>query len=128
MSRAPGRPSGAENKDKPFREALRLAIGDAKSNPKILRRIANSLLSLAADGDVSAIKEVADRLDGKCAQSVQMGGEDGGPIVVEIVRFAAKNQNSKRMDPAVVSATGVGLPGTGRQAGEHRLASPERKG
>lgn len=121
------RPAGSENKDKPFREALRMEISDAKKNPKILRKIAKSLLSLAAEGDVSAIKEVADRLDGKCAQSVQVGGEDGGPLVVEIVRLA-ENSNPQPMAAPALSTEGLGLSGKGREKSLPRLASSVGKG
>ncbi len=66
-----GRPLGAQNKDKPFATALRMelaAIGD--DDPRSLRGLARKLLASASDGDntLAAIKEVADRLDGKPAQ------------------------------------------------------------
>ncbi len=89
-----------------------MEIGDA-ANSKVLRKIAKSLLSLASEGDVSAIKEVADRLDGKSAQSVQVGGEDGGALIVEIVRLA-ENSNSKPVATPALSKEGLGLSGKGR--------------
>jgi len=63
-----GRPLGAINKDKPFVEALRMEINEAGENHKRLRLIARKLLSKAEDGDLQAIQQVADRLDGKPAQ------------------------------------------------------------
>ncbi len=52
-----------------------------------LRQIADKLVELARTGDMAAIKEVGDRLDGKAAQSVAVSGPDGGPMQVEqIVR------------------------------------------
>lgn len=50
--------------------------------------LADKLLDLVAKGDLGALKEFGDRLDGKPAQAVTVAGdEDGGPIqsVVEIV-------------------------------------------
>ena len=62
-----GRPLGAENKDKPYREALRMEIA-AADDFKGLRAIARAHLDKARSGDIAAIKELADRLDGKPAQ------------------------------------------------------------
>jgi Family of unknown function (DUF5681) len=79
-----GRPKGVPNKDKPFALALRLEIQDAtKKGLRDLRRVARSLLDKAASGDVPAIREVADRLDGKVAQALE--GSPTSPITVKIV-------------------------------------------
>jgi hypothetical protein len=78
-----GRPLGAQNKDKPFRDALRMELAAAGEDHKALRRIAAALIEKAAEGDVSAIKEVADRLDGKVAQAI--AGPDGeGPVEMDL--------------------------------------------
>lgn len=77
------RPLGSENKDKPFRDALRMAIADAGEDRPRLRRVATALLDKAETGDVQAIREIADRLDGKVPQGIE--GGDGGPITVKIV-------------------------------------------
>lgn len=63
-------------RDKPFRDALRLEIGAA---PKKLRAVARSLLSRAAKGDVPAAREIADRLDGKVPQGI--GGAEDLPAI-----------------------------------------------
>lgn len=65
---------------KPFRDALRLAIAEAEDNPRRLRKIAEALYDKAADGDVAAIKEIGDRLDGKVPQGI-IGGDDDDPAV-----------------------------------------------
>ena len=77
--------SRGQQRDKPFRDALRLAIADADDNPRKLRLVAEKLVDRALEGDVQAIKEVADRLDGKPAQALT--DPDGGPISVAVVRF-----------------------------------------
>jgi hypothetical protein len=75
---------GGRPKEKPFREALNLAITDAGDDRRKLREIAAKLLDKAAEGDIQAIREVADRLDGKPAQeNVHEGPGDGGEIIVE---------------------------------------------
>lgn len=78
-----GRPAGSQNKDKPFRDALRMEIAAAQDDDdfRSLRVIARKLLQSAAGGDVTAIKEVADRLDGKVTQLIG-GDEEAGPLVV----------------------------------------------
>jgi hypothetical protein len=57
-----GRPIGSVNREKPFNDALRIAL---KRDPRRLPRIAEKLAEMAAGGDIGAIKEIADRLDGK---------------------------------------------------------------
>jgi len=76
--------SRGQQRDKPFRDALRLEIATAQDDNdyKSLRRIARELLSKASGGDVVAIKEVADRLDGKVPQAI-VGSDDDPPISVQ---------------------------------------------
>jgi hypothetical protein len=73
------RPAGSPNKDKPFRDALRIEAALAESgdetpaNKGSLRWIARQLLNRAGD-ETAAAKEVGDRLDGKAAQALEMSG------------------------------------------------------
>lgn len=65
----PGGKKPGTMKDKPYRDALRMEIaalheGDIRG----LRVIARAHLNKCKDGDMAAIKELADRLDGKPAQ------------------------------------------------------------
>lgn len=73
--------SRGQQRDKPYLVALRMEIAAAGEDSKALRRIAKAHLEKAAAGDIAAIKELADRLDGKVPQAVT--GEDGGPIEIE---------------------------------------------
>lgn len=59
---------------------LRRAIvqGDGEK----LRRIADALIAKAEDGDMAAIKELGDRLDGKAQQAIV--GADGGAVILQI--------------------------------------------
>lgn len=52
----------------------------AKQNPEKLRKACEKVLDKAIEGDVSAFKEFADRLDGKSVQPVSGTGEDGAFI------------------------------------------------
>src|SRR6266545_696394 len=62
-----GRPIGSSNREKPFNDALRIAL---RGDPLRLRRIAERLAEKAEEGDLAAIRELADRLDGKPAQVI----------------------------------------------------------
>jgi HPt (histidine-containing phosphotransfer) domain-containing protein len=68
MAGVKGRSGTNKGQDRPFRDALRRAVMEADGDEKKLHRIARALVSQAASGDVSAIREVADRLDGKPRQ------------------------------------------------------------
>jgi acetylglutamate kinase len=74
------RPLGAETKDKPFREALRMELAAMGDDLKGLRRIAKAVIASASEGKMDAVKEIADRLDGKPVQATELTGKDGGPI------------------------------------------------
>lgn len=65
-----------------WRETLRRV---AAQNPAKLREIAEALYDKAAQGDVSAIKEIGDRLDGKSAQALELTGAEGGPVEFKAV-------------------------------------------
>ena len=62
-----GRPIGSLNREKPFNQALLMTL---RSNPVALRRIAAKLVKKAEEGELAAIREIADRLDGKPAQVI----------------------------------------------------------
>lgn len=76
MAGVKGRSGTNKGKDKPFRDALRMeiaALGD--DDPRALRGLARNLLTLASGPEgLPALKEIADRLDGKPAQAVEMSG------------------------------------------------------
>lgn len=52
-----------------------------------LRAIAKKMIAQAIEGDKDARKEIGDRLDGKPVQAIV--GPDGGPLTIEILRFAS---------------------------------------
>ena len=91
-------------KTKPFRDALRLQIAAAGEDGKRLRDIAEKLLELAIAGDMQAIKEIADRMDGKPAQAI-IGGDEDDPavkVINEIRRCIVdpRNPDSSGVPPA----------------------------
>src|SRR5215475_15173861 len=78
-----GNPAGKKPgtlKERPYRDALRMEIAAAEDF-KGLRLIARAHLEKARSGDMAAIKELADRLDGRPAQAV-VGDDEANPISV----------------------------------------------
>jgi len=72
-------PSKGGKPDKLMRDALILELNQEAEDAngqmtKRLRKIARKLIDVAEAGDVSAIKEINDRVDGKAHQSVEMSG------------------------------------------------------
>jgi hypothetical protein len=77
---------------KAYRDALRAAIADADNAPdddprarRRLRHIAQQHLDLCARGDLGAIVQLRDTLDGKPAQSFGQD-EELGPLIVNADR------------------------------------------
>lgn len=67
---------GGRPKSKLFREALLAELADAGDDKEELRDIARKLIDMAKDGDIQAVKEVADRLEGKPAQESSVSFEN----------------------------------------------------
>ena len=65
-----GRPIGSVNREKPFNDALRIAL---RSRPLALRRVADQLLDKAEQGNLPYIRELIDRLEGKAVQPIDRG-------------------------------------------------------
>jgi hypothetical protein len=80
-----GAPVGNRNgaKNKPWEAAL---TRHALQNPERLARLAEKLFEMALAGDVAAIKELGDRLDGKALQRAEITGEDGASIFPDVIR------------------------------------------
>lgn len=89
---AAGRPKGS-TKPKVMADALMVALNREASSEngptKKLHVIANQLVDLAMTGDVPAIKEIFDRIDGKAHQSVDLDAQLAGDFKVSWL-----NQNS----------------------------------
>ena len=79
-----GAPLGNTNnvKAKIWSDALRKHI---TQNPKDLAESAKALFNKAKEGDVAAMKEIGDRLEGKPTQQVDVGGQEGNPLITELI-------------------------------------------
>jgi hypothetical protein len=74
------RPPRGQQRDKPYREALRMELAAAGEDMKKLREIARVHIARCEAGDMQAIKELANRLDGRPAQILEHSGPDSNPI------------------------------------------------
>ena len=84
--------SGRRQTEKPFRDMLTLEISETANDKKKLREIARQLVAKAVNGDIQAIKEVADRLDGKPHQSTDTKIETDDPMAA-LLKSIAENGN-----------------------------------
>lgn len=79
-----GGQTGNKNAEKPriWSDALRKY---AVQNPKEVAKAAETLWKKAAEGDVQAAREIADRMEGKPTQSID--AKVDASVTVELVRF-----------------------------------------
>lgn len=81
-----GAPKGNKNaSSKPFHEAIQRALKKRSrvDQAEALLKVANELIDKAESGDMDAIKVLADRVDGRPAQSINVGGQPDNPIQTE---------------------------------------------
>ncbi len=79
-----GNPGGKVS-DKPWSDAIRMALQEAMTDKdgkaiKKLRIAATSLVDKAISGDVPAMKEIGDRLEGRPAQATVITGDLEHPL------------------------------------------------
>jgi hypothetical protein len=77
MAGVKGRSGTNKGKDKPWTEALRLVVfrDDADGKRRLLK-IAEACAMAAESGDMQAVKEIGDRLDGKATQTIEATIDD----------------------------------------------------
>lgn len=82
--------------DKIWADAVRRAVNrrleNAEGKPKKIEHLADKLVDLALDGDMTAVKEIGDRLDGKPHSTSDMNVK--GDLTVNLIDSFADN-NSK---------------------------------
>ena len=79
-----GAPLGNKNgtKNKPFLDAMRRALAQ---NPQKIAKIVDKVLDQAEAGEAWAVKEVADRLDGKAIAIQEIQGPNGAELKTGVV-------------------------------------------
>lgn len=79
-----GNPNGRPKK-LPITDAIREELEKrGKSNVRNDIAIARQLVKMAVAGDLDAIREIADRAEGKSRQRSEISGPEGGPIPFEL--------------------------------------------
>jgi len=74
-----------QSKNKPFLDAMRRALAQ---NPQKIASIVDKVLEKAEEGESWAVKEVADRLDGKAVQANTFEDAEGNNVITSLeVRF-----------------------------------------
>ena len=90
MAERGGQPGNTNaTKNKVWIAALNRAV--AQDDGKKLRAAAEKLIDLAVEGDVAALRELGDRLDGKAAQSVTLSGDPENPLQIVERRVVKKD-------------------------------------
>ena len=90
MAASPGSNNRADGKrfSMALQEALQEARGESGQEKwAALKTVARKLVELAEEGNIHAIKEVADRLDGKPAQAVNLGDHEGNALTINLVTY-----------------------------------------
>jgi hypothetical protein len=87
-----------QQRDKLFREALRMQLAQAGENLKALREIADVLIAEAKAGNIRAIEEIADRLDGKPAPQMPDLPGNGGEQMRRTVTYQIIHTTEERLE------------------------------
>lgn len=77
-----GRPKAEWTWSGMIKEAMEESYGDNKTIKELM---AKSLVKEGLKGNVQAMKEIGDRLEGRPKQSLEMGGIDGKPIESKLI-------------------------------------------
>lgn len=84
---APINAKGAKS-DKLWRDAIMRAVKrrmSGEGDPQALDKLVDKCVDMGLEGDMQAIKEIGDRLDGRPAQAIVGGDEDDTPVKIVIV-------------------------------------------
>lgn len=91
-----GNPGGRPKTAKLFRDALMVELKRTDGDVERIQKVAHRLVENAIGGETAAIKEIADRIDGKVPQGIT--GDDENPISlihrIERVIVNAKDQDA----------------------------------
>lgn len=82
-----GAPKGNKNSTRDKRawtNAIRRAV--AQRDGDALNALADKLIDMALSGDLAAMRELGDRIEGKPIQATEISGPEGGPMEVQSTR------------------------------------------
>jgi hypothetical protein len=111
-----------QQRDKLYREALRIELAAAGEDLKELREIAKAHIAKCKEGDMQAIKELADRLDGKPTQMLEHAVPEEGErltLVRPIVHVTETREQIERENdqPLMIEHEANGSNGHGNGSG-----------
>ena len=94
-----GAPLGNQNylKGRRWRDAIDRALAKRTTKAggiEALDDLAEKLLALADQSDIQALKEIADRLDGKPSQAIDLGSDPDRPVVQKVIREIVRPPNT----------------------------------
>lgn len=82
-----------------IRKAVMRTVEGDPENKKKIDALAERIVSAGLDGDMAALKEIGDRLEGKAAQSVTLLGDEDNPVqVVTRIELVAMRKNDSGAD------------------------------
>lgn len=103
---APINNRGGRKSDKLWRDALMIAAKRTDAEGKVLlAKMAEKCVEQAAAGDIAAMKEIGDRLDGKAHQSVTTTIRDARQLSdAELIAYLAEDGSEGVAQPEAHSA------------------------
>ncbi len=97
-------PGGGKGQDKIWSDALRRAVmreSDTDKGKKRIEVMADKCARMAENGDMAAIKEIGDRLDGKSPQYSEIAGKGGAPLQL-IVETGVPLRAVHQIEPPII--------------------------
>lgn len=100
-----GNPNGRPKK-LPLTDVIREKLEAMKADGKVsnAEAIADKLIEMALGGSLEAMKELADRAEGKPKQRNELSGPDGGPIPLEVP--GTRNEIERRIAELISKTKG----------------------
>jgi hypothetical protein len=94
----PGNTLARNGKHREFAQALRIAVAEAceKGGTK-LRALADKLVEQGLAGNVHALREIADRLDGKSVQAINVDKEERIKLIAVVPQKASSTEEWLRL-------------------------------
>lgn len=97
-----GRPADTEEA-KIAKKALKITIAEYKEKlAEVLPQLSPVIIALALKGDMSAIKEIHDRIMGKAPQDLNLGQNPELPFLIKIEKIDGKDGKDSKAIPETV--------------------------
>ncbi len=98
-------PGGGKGQDKIWSDAIRLAVmreSDTDKGKKRIAVIADKCARMAETGDMAAIREIGDRLDGKSPQYSEIAGAGGASLTL-VVETGVPVRAVQEIEPPIIN-------------------------